>query len=247
MMRSPTWWSGFKPSVRKCHRNPVGSSWFSRICVPVDVLAQFQLSPCGWSYSWEAAGGRVQHLPGPGCQCCDSSCCVCAFQSQRETQPGMIWQVRSSHSIMILHISLYAGLKRLVPWDPPKNLIIQFDTSMVWLMSSLLSDPHAVMHPCWWRCCWGLHISGSSAMGSHDYWVPSCCRIKHWTPIPQGFDRHFYPLIFDCTSESLTHSLSLSLPDAHATYIPVPWHLCCPQYIWTPWPTGMAVTSAPAD
>ncbi|XP_056282066.1 rh blood group, D antigen isoform X3 [Pseudoliparis swirei] len=50
---------------------------------------------------------------------------------------------------------------------------------------STLSDPHAVMHPCRGRCCRGLHVSGPSAMGSHDNRIHCCCSVDHWIPIPQ--------------------------------------------------------------
>lgn len=64
-------------------------------------------------------------------------------------------------------------------------------------LSSLLSDPYAVMYACWRRCCWGFHVSGSPAIWSHDNRIHCCCCINHWIQIPQGFAHYMqtFPLI----------------------------------------------------
>lgn len=110
-----------------------------------------------------------------------------------------------------------------------------------------LSDPYAVMHSCWWCCCWSFYVSSSSALGSHGNWVLCCCSINDWIAIYQGFDR--------CTDSyrlfkpSSQHSFPLCshFPDPHATCVSVPRHLWCPEHTCHTWSTGMAGTSDTRD
>lgn len=37
------------------------------------------------------------------------------------------------------------------------------------------------------------------------------------------------------------------IPEPNADCLWMPWHLCCPEHLWTPWSVGVARTAYPAD